>query len=86
MHESLSVVDLENSVQIHGEGNSLEEPQRVTENLDGAKQRNMNEHQLGFLGLSGRTEMGEEGRQAWEEFQLWPGHLCSSHPNPILKS
>lgn len=25
MHESLSVVDLENSVQIHGEGNSLEE-------------------------------------------------------------
>lgn len=85
MHESLSVVDLENSMQVHGESNSLEEPQRVTENLDGAKERKMNEHQLGFLGLSGRTEMREEGRQAGRLGKSFSYGLVICDPStPIL--
>lgn len=85
MHESLSVVDLENSVPIHGEGNSLEEPQRITENLDEAKQRKMNEDQLGFLGLSGRTEMREEGRQAGRLGKSFSyGLVICVPPTPIL--
>lgn len=29
--------------------------------------------------------MGEAGRQAWEEFQLWPDHLCFSHPQSYIE-
>lgn len=49
----------------------------------------MSEDQLGFLGLSGRTEMGEAGRQAGrlgKSFSYGLVICVSPTPNPILKS